>query len=110
MFVAEKSATTFGDVPDSLVSPSSPVVYFNPVVVFEYHQICVNIGIDRPRKLTTVGGRTNDGILLIRTLGTNFSENLSEIHSFSFKKMNWKVSSAKWHLFRLGLNELSMRE
>ena len=50
---------------------------------------------------------TNDGILLIRTLGTNFSEILSEIHSFSFKKMHLKMSSAKWRLFRLGLNVLN---
>ena len=49
---------------------------------------------------------TNDGILLIRTLGKNFSEILSEIHSFSFKKMHLKMSSAKWRLFRLSLNEL----
>ena len=50
---------------------------------------------------------TNDGILLIRTLLTNFSENLSEIHSFSFKNMYLKMSSAKWCLSRLGFNELS---
>ena len=50
---------------------------------------------------------TNDGILLIRTLGTNFSEIVSEIHSFSFKKMHLKMSSAKWCLFCLGLNELT---
>ena len=50
-------------------------------------------------KLTTIGsdnglapGRlqaiiwTNAGILLIRTIGTNFSEILGEIHSFSFSK------------------------
>ena len=30
---------------------------------------------------------TNAGILLIRSLGTNFSEILIEIHTFSFKKM-----------------------
>ena len=53
---------------------------------------------------------TNDGILLIRTLGKNFSEILSEIHSFSFKKMHLKMSSAKWRLFRLGLNELKYHE
>ena len=47
---------------------------------------------------------TNAGILLIRTLGTNFSEILGEIHSFSFSKMHLKMSSAKW---RLGLNELT---
>ena len=49
---------------------------------------------------------TNDGILLIRTLGTNFSVILSEIHSFSFEKTHLKMSSAKWRLSRLGLNEL----
>ena len=36
---------------------------------------------------------TNAGILLIRTLGTNFSEILGQIHSFSFKKMHLKMSS-----------------
>ena len=49
---------------------------------------------------------TNAGILLIRTSGTNFSEILGEIHSFSFSKMHLKMSSAKWRLFGLGLNEL----
>ena len=49
---------------------------------------------------------TNAGILLIRTLGINFSEILCEIHSFSFSKMHLKMSSAKWRLFGLGLNEL----
>ena len=50
---------------------------------------------------------TNAGIWLIRTLGTNFSEILGEIHSFSFKKMHLKMSSAKGRLFSLGLNELN---
>ena len=49
---------------------------------------------------------TNAVILLIRTLGTNFNEILGEIHSFSFSKMHFKMSSAKWRLFGLGLNEL----
>ena len=49
---------------------------------------------------------TNDGILLNRTLGTTFSDILGEIHSFSFSKMHLKMSSAKWRLFGLGLNEL----
>ena len=74
-------------------------------------------------KLTTIGsdnglspGRrqaiiwTNAGILLIRTLGTNFSEILCEIHSFSFSKMHLKMSSATWRLFGLGLNELRNAE
>ena len=33
---------------------------------------------------------TNAGILLIRNLGINFSEILSKIHTFSFKKMYLK--------------------
>ena len=49
---------------------------------------------------------TNAGILLIGTLGTNFSEILSKIHSFSFKKMHLKTSSAKRRPFCLGLNVL----
>ena len=48
----------------------------------------------------------NDGILLIRTSGTNFSEILSETQLFSFKKMHLKMASAKWRLFCLGLNML----
>ena len=50
--------------------------------------------------------RTNAGILLIRPLGTNFSEILIEILSFSITKMRLKVSSAKRRPFSLGLNVL----
>ena len=50
---------------------------------------------------------TNAWILLIRTLGTNFSEILSEIHAFSFKKMHLKMSSGKRRPSCLGLNVLS---
>ena len=70
-------------------------------------------------KLTTIGsdndlspGRrqainwTSAGILLIGTLGTNFSEILSEIRALSFKKMELKMSYAKWRRFCLGLNVL----
>ena len=49
---------------------------------------------------------TNAEILLIRTLGTNFSEILREIHAFSLKKMHLKMSPAKWRPFCLGLNVL----
>ena len=49
---------------------------------------------------------TNAGILLIGPLGTNFSEILIEILTFSFTKMRFKVSSAKWRPFCLGLNGL----
>ena len=46
------------------------------------------------------------GILLIGTLGTNFSQILREIDTFSFKKMHLKMSSAKWRQFCLHLNVL----
>ena len=49
---------------------------------------------------------TNAMILLIGPLGAYFSEILSEIHTFSFKKMRLKVSSAKWRPCCLGLNVL----
>ena len=50
---------------------------------------------------------TNDGILLIGALGTNFSEIVIEIQTFSFWKNRLKVSSAKWRPFCPGLNELT---
>ena len=49
---------------------------------------------------------TNAGILLIGSLGTNFSEILLGIQTFWFKKMHLKMSSAKWRPFCLGLNVL----
>ena len=49
---------------------------------------------------------TNAGILLIEPLGTNFSEILIEILTFSLKKMHLKVLSAKWRPFYPGLNVL----
>ena len=51
---------------------------------------------------------TNDGLLLIGPLGTNFSEILIEILTFSFKKMCLKVLSAKRRPFCLGLNVLNL--
>ena len=45
-------------------------------------------------------------ILLIRPLGTKFSEILIEIHTFSFKKMHLEMSYAKWRPYCLGLNVL----
>ena len=49
---------------------------------------------------------TNAGMLLIRPFGTNLSEILIGIQTFSFKKMHLKMSSAKWRPFFLGLNVL----
>ena len=52
---------------------------------------------------------TNAGLLLIGPLRTNFSEIISEIHSFSFKKMHLKMASAKWRPFCFGLNVLDSK-
>ena len=52
---------------------------------------------------------TNAGLLSIRTLETYFSEILSEIHTFSFKKMHLKMLSGKYWPFCLSLNVLNLR-
>ena len=62
-------------------------------------------GLSPSRRQTIIW--TKAGILLIRTFATNFSEILSEINTFSFKKMRLKMSSAKWRPFCLGLNVLT---
>ena len=51
---------------------------------------------------------TSAGFLLILTLGTNFSEILSEIHIFSFMNMHLKMLSGKWRPFCPGGDELSL--
>ena len=61
-------------------------------------------GLSPGRRQAIIG--TNAGILLIRTLGINLSEFLSEIHTFSFKKMYLKMSSGKRRPVCLGLNVL----
>ena len=78
-----------------------------------YIYICV-------RKLTTIGSDnglspdrrqaiiwTSAGILLIGPLGTNFSEILIGIQTFSFTKIHLKMPSAKWRPFCLGLDVLT---
>ena len=54
-------------------------------------------GLSPGRRQTIIW--TNAGILLIRPLGTNFSEILIGVHTFSFRKMELKMSSAKWRPF-----------
>ena len=63
-------------------------------------------GLARTRRQAIIW--TNAGILLIRPLGTNFSEFLVEILIFSFKKLRLKVSSVKRRPFCLGLNDLTL--
>ena len=50
---------------------------------------------------------TNAGILSIGPIGTIFNEILIEMHTFSFKKINFKMSSGKWRPFCLGLNMIT---
>ena len=47
-----------------------------------------------------------NSLRLMRAPGTNFSEIVGEIQTFSFKKMHLKMSFAKWRQFCLGLNVL----
>ena len=49
------------------------------------------------------------GILLTRPLGTNYSEIIIEIYTFSFKKMHLKLSSGNWQPFCPGLNVLKIK-
>ena len=49
---------------------------------------------------------TNDGILLIGPLGANFNETFIGIHSFSCKRIHFKMTSGKWRPFFFGLNVL----
>ena len=63
-------------------------------------------------KLTAIGIWTiiwtNAGIVLIEPFGTNFSQILIEVYTFSARKMHFKTSSGKWRLFCLGLNVLPL--
>ena len=94
-------------------SASNPYWFFMLTHWGQVTHICVG-------KLTIIGSdnglspgrrqaiiRTNAGILLIWTLVTNFSEILSEIHTFSFKKMHLNMSSGKCRPFCVGLNVLT---
>ena len=66
--------------------------------------ICSDNGLSLSRRQAIIW--TNAGILLIGHLETNFSEILNEIYTFSFKKMDLKISFAKWRPFSLSLNVL----
>ena len=64
-------------------------------------------GLSPERRQAIIG--TNDGLLLIGILGTDFGEILSEMYTFSVKKMHLKKSSTKWWPFCLGLNVLNLQ-
>ena len=60
-------------------------------------------GLSPIRRQATIW--TNAGLLLIGTLGTNFSEILIVIHKFPCKKMQLKMSFGKWRPFCTGGDE-----
>ena len=74
--------------------------------------ICVgNLTIIGPDNGLSPGRRqaiiwTNAGILLIKPLGTSFSETLIKIHTFSFNKTHLKMLFGKWWPFCLHLDVL----
>ena len=74
------------------------------ICVFKLTIIGSDNGLSSDRRQAIIW--TNAGILLIGSLGTNFSEILIEILTFSFEKMHLKVPSAKRRPFCLGLNVL----
>ena len=74
------------------------------ICVSEHANIGSDNGLSPYRRQAIIW--TNAGILLIEPVGTNFNEILIEIHTFSFKRMHFKVSSGKWRPFCLGLNVL----
>ena len=108
IFHIPRSGSTLAQVMTwCLTAPSHYLTHWGRVT-----HICVG-------NLTTIGsdnglspGRrqaiiwTNAGLLLIGPLGTNFSEILIRIQTFSFKKMHLEMSSAKWRPFCLALNVL----
>ena len=75
------------------------------ICVIEIIIIGSDNGLSPGRRQTIIW--TNAGILLIRPLGTNFSETWIEIQTFSSKKIRLKMSSAKWPPICLGLNVLT---
>ena len=103
---------------------SNAKLWSDLIIIFHIITTCILIHWGRvthicSTKLTIIGsdnglspGRrqaiiwTNAGILLIGALGTNISEILSKIYTFSLKKMHLKMSSGKWRPSCLGLNVL----
>ena len=94
---------------DRVQNPAKPIFDVKPPPISVSESSCetgrVQIGHHTgPSRHTIIW--TNAGILLIRTLGTNFNETLSKIRTFSLKKMHLKMSSGNWPPFCLGLNTL----
>ena len=79
--------------------------WINDNYVIELTIITSDNGLSPGRRQAIIW--TNAAILLIGTIGTNFSDTLCKIHTFLLKKIRLETSSAKWLPFCLGLNELN---
>ena len=95
--------------PNCLIIHCCPIILSNLTRWGRVTNICVGeqtiIGSDNglsPGRCQAIT-RTNAWILSIEPWGTNFSEILIEIHTFSFQKMHLKMSSVKWRPSCLGL-------
>ena len=75
------------------------------ICVSKLISICSDNGLSPSRRQAIFW--TNTGILLIGPWGTNFSEILIKIHTFSLKDIHLKMSSGKLLSFCLGLNMLT---
>ena len=80
-------------------------VYTNDICVSNLNTIGSDNGLSPGRRQAIIW--TNEDIVLIGPLGTNFNEILIEIHIFSFMKIHFKMSSGKRRLCCLGLNVLT---
>ena len=89
------------------IMPGDPLTYWGRVThlcVSKLTSISSDNGLSPGRRQAIIW---NDaGILLIGPLGTNFSEILMELQTFSLKKIRLKMSSAKCRPFCLSLNVL----
>ena len=68
--------------------------WVTPICVSKLIIICSDNGLSLYRRQAVIW--TNAELLLIGPLGTNFSEILMEINTFSLKKMHLKMPSGKW--------------
>ena len=98
-----KNRFTFCGVNTNFGQQWAPPAYYHLTPIVSKGKHCNGLSPERRQAIIL----TNAGILLIGPLGTNFSEILIAIETFSFKKMHLKISSAKWRPFCLGLNVLT---
>ena len=90
------------DILQSCSKPSSFMICHGYALCLRQQIIVPYNGLSPGRRQAIIW--TNAEILLIRTLGTSFSEILISIQIFSLQKMHLKMSCAKWLSFCLCLN------